>query len=164
MEIRNVTAEHLEFAAHEAHVRMTQGGSWGRSKGLGGGFVEPVGCTRQGGRVWRLTLRTARDESGKVVWGRRGFARNKDGSRRRVPGPVCWHGHRAFMRALFKVAPHAVIISSLARYNDAEDFERKHGATADHPAGSYYDPVTVANLCDCKGDTPVTRHHLRPVF
>jgi hypothetical protein len=162
MEIRNVTAEQLEFAAHEANVRMMMGGSWGAPQY--GVMVTPVGCTRQGGRVWRLTLRTARDESGKVVWGRRGFAHNKDGSRRRVPGPVCWHGHRAFMRALFKVAPHAIIISALARYNGSEDFERKHGATADHPVGSYYDPVTTANLCDCMGDTPVTRHHLRSVF
>ena len=33
---------------------------------------------------------------------------NKDGSLRRVPGAVCWHGHRDFMRALFRLAPESM--------------------------------------------------------
>lgn len=147
MEIRNVTAEQLEYAAHTAQVRMVQGGSWGRRHY--GAMVEPVGQTRQGGRKWRLTLRTIKDEDGKVIFGRRGFTRNANGNRRRIPGCVCWHGHRAFMRALFATAPHATIITGVARYNGLEHFEQTHRMTGLRNVGGVYEPVTFADLCDC---------------
>lgn len=148
MEIRNVTAEQLEHAAHKAVVRMVQGGAWGARHGM----VEPIGATREGGRKWRITLRTVMGEDGRPVWGRLGFRRRKDGTRCRVPGAVCWHGHRAFMRALLEVAPHAVIVTGMARYDGREHFEHAHWATAERNLGSVVDPVYYADLCDCEAE------------
>jgi hypothetical protein len=143
MEIRNVTAEQLEAAAIMASVRLSAGGAWGeRYRGM----IQPVRATRNGGRVWRIVLRTVGTPP---KWGRRGFKVCKNGQRSRVPGAVCWHGHRAFMRALYRLAPHAVIISALARYNSAEDFEAKHGETGERPTGYRNSGDTLSDLCDC---------------
>ena len=40
----------------------------------------------------------------------------------------------------------------MARYNGAEDFERKYAATGDREVGSRMDPVILADLCDCEND------------
>lgn len=44
--------------------------------------------------------------------------------------PVCWHGHVAFMRAVFARAPDATIRSALATYRGMEDFEKRYRGTA----------------------------------
>lgn len=44
---------------------------------------------------------------------------------------VCYHGHYAFMEALFRQVPTAVIVSALARYDSVESFRRKAPASYD---------------------------------
>lgn len=76
---------------------------------------------------------------------------NKDGSPRRVHA-VCWHGHRAFFRALYAALPAGVtcrIITTMATYRDAEDFERTHDATGDRNIGSLMRPVGARDACQC---------------
>lgn len=65
-----------------------------------------------------------------------------------IPGAVCWHGHRDFMRALFKLAPDAIISTTLATYRGREDFERSHGATR-HSSGRYFGFGVDAGRGDC---------------
>lgn len=46
-----------------------------------------------------------------------------------VPGAVCWHGHRDFFRALFRLVPDAEIRTAMATYKGAEHFEQTFGMT-----------------------------------
>ncbi len=45
-------------------------------------------------------------------------------------GAVCWHGHRDFMKEVFRINPHAVIKSCKATYKSYEDFLNKYRDTA----------------------------------
>lgn len=49
--------------------------------------------------------------------------------RRKVGANVCWHGHRDFMREVFKHEPNARIKTSLAHYRSREDFEARYRGT-----------------------------------
>jgi|SRR6185295_5766246 len=66
---------------------------------------------------------------------------------------VCWHGHRAFFRRLFELAPTAVVQSS-ARLNGvnvrytAESFERDHPDTGQTNIGSLFEPCAYVDACD----------------
>jgi hypothetical protein len=99
---------------------------------------------RQDGKGMRFTLKT---EGYPPRWGRRSGRANKDGSLRRIPGAVCWHGHRAFMRAVFELAPEARIQTGLADYRGKEHFEATHGAT--YGKGNYYG-FSYGQVCDCR--------------
>lgn len=69
---------------------------------------------------------------------------------RTVPGAVCWHGHRAFMRELFKLAPETVIRTGLATYKGSQHFEDTHEATryARGKPGAFMEGAAV-QPCDC---------------
>jgi hypothetical protein len=62
---------------------------------------------------------------------------------------VCWHGHRAFMRALYMLAPDARIRSGMAYYKGSDHFEQTHGDTAYRNIGSQVSPQSYADACDC---------------
>jgi len=47
---------------------------------------------------------------------------------RRLPY-VCWHGHKRFMLALFRMNPDARIKTALADYHGKADFDLKHKGT-----------------------------------
>lgn len=70
----------------------------------------------------------------------------KAGNRRRVHA-VCWHGQRAFMRALYARVPEARIATALTTYTSAEHFETTHNATANHQTGPMIARVSFAELC-----------------
>lgn len=135
MEIRKASAKDIEESALAAGVRLDH--------------------LTQRGSHYLTTLKTEFDESGKVRWGRRSPRVRKDGTFARLPGPVCWHGHRAFMRELFTRCPQAVIISALAKYHGKEDFERTHGDTRYRRVGIWQAgncgrfEAYVGELCDC---------------
>lgn len=59
---------------------------------------------------------------------------------------MCWHGHRDFMRALYRLAPDARIKTALADYRDAEDFDRKFLDT--FGTGNAYN-VSYGQACGC---------------
>lgn len=98
---------------------------------------------RHTGKALQFTLKT---EGYPPRWGRRSGRINKDGSLRRVPGAVCWHGHRAFIRALLTLAPDARIKTGLADYRGLRHFEETHEAT--WGKGNYYG-FTYGQVCDC---------------
>ena len=53
-----------------------------------------------------------------------------------------WEAHRDFFRALFALNEHAIIVTSLAKYN-AENFESEFPKTAFINIGSQSNPVTM---------------------
>jgi len=60
---------------------------------------------------------------------------------------VCWHGHVAFMRAVFKRWPDATIKSSIARFRGKDDFDARHRGTANLSKRECY--------CEDEPDKPV---------
>lgn len=78
--------------------------------------------------------------------GERWRRRNHTG--RRVAA-VCWHGHRAFMEALFNSVPHARLKSMVADYNGRLEFWAQHDATGDRNIGSIMQPRAYRDACDC---------------
>lgn len=93
------------------------------------------------GRGVNFTL-TVKSSKGKG--GRRGH------TGRRIAA-CCWHGHFSVMDELFKLNPHAKIISCRATYDGKADFERKFEATGDANIGSMMVPLRFRDACDCGG-------------
>lgn len=62
---------------------------------------------------------------------------------------VCWHGHREFMRAIYALAPDAVIKTGLTTYKNSAHFENTHRDT-NRNIGSEYRPVYFSEACDCE--------------
>ena len=136
MQIWGITPEQATEAADRARVRAYLP-AWSGPK-------------RRSIRV-RLKTSGPTSDGRPTVYGRRGYHVNANGKRRRVPGAVCWHGHRAFMLALFELNPEARVKSNLADYRGRAHFERTHGATffrgVDYMG---YDMPGAAKLpCDC---------------
>lgn len=48
---------------------------------------------------------------------------------RTLPGRVCWHGVRDFLRELYGMAPDAKVRTAMATYSGAADFERTYPST-----------------------------------
>ena len=73
---------------------------------------------------------------------------------------VCWHGHHAVMAKLFSLYPYATLVSSCARYDGAQDFMRKHEATAWRNMGSQLVPTYYIQLCECNPRREQLLEHL----
>lgn len=76
---------------------------------------------------------------------------------------VCWHGHRDFFRALFKLAPNARVQTTHTkqfakgrRFYTAENFERMYQDT-DRNIGSQMYPKRYSDACDCPPGGDVNR-------
>lgn len=111
------------------------------------------------GRAYSFGLRplkTTRDEYGDYRYQRTSASVFHD--ERRVFA-VCWHGHRDFMRAVFKRDPEARIKTALGRtrtdpgadYRGREDFEEKFPDTAYINVGSMMYPQYASEVCKCGG-------------
>jgi hypothetical protein len=64
------------------------------------------------------------------VTGSRPYQRRSLDNRQQV-AVVCWHGHRDWMREVYRVAPDARIKTALADYRGAVDFEARYRSTQD---------------------------------
>lgn len=62
---------------------------------------------------------------------------------------ACWHAHRDVMRAIFRLAPNAILHTQLATYRGSEGFEHEFPATGTANAGSIMDPQQRQHCCDC---------------
>lgn len=82
------------------------------------------------------------------LWRRRG-PRSFYGKPGKRIAAVCYHGHAAFMRELFALAPAATLISIMERFDGVEDFKAKACNVGEKRAGPH---ETYGELCDCVGD------------
>jgi len=99
---------------------------------------------------WRLVLRPRPECIFRRVSA--GYMRQRI---RRV-NAVCWHGHREFFRALFTLAPAAVVTTSLAKYT-AANFEATYAST-DRYIGLLVAPLLYSEACSCpEGAFPARR-------
>ncbi len=153
MLVRGATHEQLRDtlalinAEHGASLRFGQS-SWNHDSGL-----------RPSGRGWRFVLRT---DVG-VFSRRRPYLRCRHlrhapfgattcahGCRPPRMASVCWHGHQAFMRALFALAPDARFVTGVITYKGAADFEREHDETGWRNIGMQCAPIAHREACDCE--------------
>jgi hypothetical protein len=129
MLIRNARLEQVQKAADKVGVRVVE---WRA--------VSPTSYR------FRLRLGVERDyQRTSVGYGRQG---------RRISA-VCWHGHRDFYRALFRIAPEATVQTALTRgfargnrYYTAQNFERVYQET-DKNIGPLIAPVAHSEACTC---------------
>lgn len=74
----------------------------------------------------------------------------RHGIERTVGGPVCWHGHRDFLRALLTLAPDAEIRTGLATYRGREHFERTYeGTKYEVPTHPWMNTAPYDQACTC---------------
>lgn len=71
---------------------------------------------------------------------------------RSLPGILCWHGHRDFMRELFKRYPEAILESVLAKYKGREGFEREYAETGYQNIDRQAFPLEIQDACRCGDD------------
>ena len=95
-----------------------------------------------------LPVRTSRKRGERAQWQRQSTAGMTWGPERAV-WAVCWHGHREFMRELFKANPDGIIRTAKATYQGSEHFESTHRTTAYANIGSIAFPVGMAEACYC---------------
>jgi hypothetical protein len=62
---------------------------------------------------------------------------------------VCWHGHLAFFREVYRVSPDAVIHTAMASYRSSEDLERDKWDSYDKNVGPQIAPVAYGDVCLC---------------
>ena len=95
------------------------------------------------GRDWQITLAPIGD-----CYRRYGQSSTSTGKHRRI-NAVCYHGHLAFFRALYRLAPAAIIRTGMATYRSAEELERDAHLAGERNVGSEYCPQRYADLCTC---------------
>jgi len=61
---------------------------------------------------------------------------------------ACWHAHRDVMRAIFRLAPDALLVTALARYEGSEGFEHEFPATGYANVGSMMKPRARHEACE----------------
>ena len=137
MLIYHATQSDIERAAHQARVQLLN-----------------LRAVTQAKRTWRVRLVplvvATKGRETLYAWQRySSSAFPTKGGRRRKVHAVCWHGHRAFMRALYALAPTAKIRTAFATYYDAAHFERNHGDTAYRTVGPAIARVQFGELCAC---------------
>ena len=128
MIVRGVTLETLAQAAESAGVAFKNGNS-------------PEAMTRS--RLsWRFTLAPVGG-----LYQRRGPVNN-----RRIHA-VCWHGHLAFFRALYALAPRAKVRTTMASYDSLAALEAKKDRSYQRPiTTAYFGPVLYGWACACESD------------
>lgn len=98
------------------------------------------------GRGFRVTLRV---KSSKGDFHRRAASNPFTEAQGRRMVAVCYHGHYAFMRRLFELAPDVVICSAMATFNGAKEFEEKAEEVEYRNIGSQAYPTYYGDACDC---------------
>ena len=78
----------------------------------------------------------------------------KPGAHRAAPSgrrtvAACWHAHRDVMRAIFNIAPDAILHTALASYLGSDSFEHEFPATGTANAGSIAQPIQRQRCCAC---------------
>ena len=91
------------------------------------------------GRWLHFTLRTVNGSS-------QGARRTNSG---RKLAKACWHAHRDVMRAIFDAFPDAELVTMLAVYNGADNFNALFQETGKYNLGSTANPCRADSACEC---------------
>ena len=105
---------------------------------------------RKDGRAWdfRLALNSDVPKRGNAGYKYQRTSANRGIGPRKVAA-VCWHGHRDFMRAVFRIDPNARFKTAIADWKGSEDFERRFAQTAFNNVGSMMYPIFAKDACTC---------------
>lgn len=149
MKVTGATLQEIEQAADETGIRLYNL----RVSGHGYAFTLKTGEPNEQRIDWRGKLVRAPRYQRLSQCAQRSTARGHEGKEfaRVVPGVVCWHGHRDFFRALYKLAPQAVVRTAMAVYRNAGNFESQFEATryaGGDRMGVHMTPYADACTCD----------------
>ena len=146
MKAWGVTEQDIRDAAAETGVRL---------HGWPNGYVE------QDGRALRFRLAVdvsqPRNSEGMLPYQRISTATFRDGKPRRISA-VCWHGHREFLRALFRRNQEARVKTALADYRGADNFEQTFRST--YGQGNDYH-LAYGQACGCTERQSENVHEFR---
>lgn len=153
MNVKGVTYAQISEAAEEVGVRIYNYQDKGKQKMIDNRLQWLLECTftlKTGDpRIWLAPLN--RDGKAPKMLAR--FRRFSERTGHTIPGAVCWHGHRDFLRALFHLAPNATVKTAVAVYRGADNFEATYRATASSPSSwqsaSWSQTVSTDNACSC---------------
>jgi len=108
---------------------------------------------RKDGRAWnfRLALDSTQPKRGNAGYKYQRTSQNSFYQGRKVAA-VCWHGHRDFMRAVFRLDPNARFKTAIADWKGSEDFEDRFAQTAYNNVGSMMYPMFAKDCCTCSHD------------
>lgn len=143
---------HAEDAAEEVGVRL-----YGlRQSGKGIAFQLKTGEKAEQRPDWRGKLRWFPKYQRLSTRERTSTAKGHEGQRFYpvVPGAVCWHGHRDFLRAFYRRVPDAKIRTAFITYLGASHFEASYESTYDGAPkssggfASYARPYQDACTCE----------------
>lgn len=151
MKVTGATAEQIQQAARETGVRIYNF----RESGHGFAFTLKTGEHATPRIDWRGKTVLSPRYQRLSQYTQTSTARGHEGKQfaRVVPGAVCWHGHRDFFRALYRLAPRARVRTALAVYRNADNFEEEYPRTrtATGPENSYVSRLTpYSAACTCK--------------
>lgn len=115
-----------------------------------------------GPRSRRLNLRLFA-EVGSDQFRKINVARYLKSGRRRT-GAVCWHGHYAFMRAVFMLDANAKFRTAIDTWDGRQDFFKRAAESGRKNVGSIMEPLAYANACDCwAGQSEIVRRTVEQV-
>jgi hypothetical protein len=63
---------------------------------------------------------------------------------------VCFHGHEAFFRRLYALAPDADITSGMARFRSVGDLNEQADGIGDRDVGPMASPIAYRDCCECE--------------
>lgn len=143
MKAWNVTEAQIRQAAAEVGLKL--GEDWQ------GNGVTPDGRALR----FRLAVNreAPRDADGFLPYQRSSTFAYGNRKPRRIAA-VCWHGHRDFMRALYRLAPDMRLKTALADYRHADHFEGTFEETSG--MGNQYH-LSYGQACNC---SPAVRRGL----
>lgn len=156
MIVKGATSEQIETAADRTGIRLYNFRELRPNRDR----LPRFGFTLKTGSYIRRRV----DWRGKLVWSPRyqrlathsriSYAKDTYGESFHpvVPGAVCWHGHRDFMRTLLKLAPSAEIRTAMATYKGKEDFEASYRSTwGEGGSRMGMEILPYAQACTCVG-------------
>jgi len=141
MKVIGLTLAQVHDIAAKVGVRVATRNNYGSA---------PSERMRRDGRPEsRFTLRTVHFTGYPVPYRRLSVPYR--GKERTLPGILCWHGHRDFMREMFAQYPSAVLESAVAKYIGQDGFERDHAETGRAIVGrAEHGDVELEDSCFCR--------------
>jgi hypothetical protein len=130
--------EQIREVAREVGVRIHNDNPWNQ------------GGISKDGRAWnfRLALDSSVPKRGNAGYKYQRTSQSGFREGRKVAA-VCWHGHRDFMRAVFRRDPNARFKTAIADWKGSEDFEQRFAQTAFNNVGSMMYPMFAKDCCTC---------------
>lgn len=148
--------EAAEEAARQVGVRLYNLRETSNSRNFGIAFTLKTGDKIERRKDWRGKFKLMPMYQRYTIRERHSSAKGHEGKifYPVVPGAVCWHGHRDFLRAFYRLIPNAKIRTAFITYTGARDFEARYRSTYDggpkNGTGGFASCRPYEDACSCE--------------